>query len=53
MLNKNTDGTQITRMTRMRTDNKISVPIRQISVIRVQFQQMIKNHNYLSIKDVH
>jgi hypothetical protein len=42
------DGTRITRITRIDADNKISVGIRQISVIRVLFQLSIKNQNYPS-----
>lgn len=41
-------GTRILRITRIGTDNIISVGIRQISVIRILFQLRIKNHNYLS-----
>jgi hypothetical protein len=45
---KKWDGTRISRITRIGTDNKISVCIRQICVIRVLFQLRIGNHNYLS-----
>ncbi len=45
---KKWDGTRIPRITRIGTDDKISVDIRQIRVIRVLFQLRIENHNYLS-----
>jgi hypothetical protein len=45
---KKWDGTRIPRITRIVTDDKISVGIRQIRVIRVLFQLRIGNHNYLS-----
>ena len=45
---KKWDGTRIPRITRIVTDDKISVGIRQIRAIRVLFQLRIENHNYLS-----
>lgn len=45
---KKWDGTRIPRITRIGTDDKKSVDIRQIRVIRVLFQLRIENHNYLS-----
>ncbi len=41
------DGTRISRITQICTDNKISVDIRQIRAIRVLFQSGIENHTYL------
>jgi hypothetical protein len=47
-LEKKWDGTRISQITQIGTDDKISVGIRQIRAIRVLFQLSIENHNYLS-----